>query len=109
MGLWGGLYCFPQFESETALREWLSARGINDDGLTQLTAFHHTFSHFHLDIVPMWLGVQQTPACMDEASGLWYNLAQPPAVGLAAPVERLLQQVRAEPVASRPARAIHED
>ncbi|AGE84894.1 A/G-specific adenine glycosylase [Cronobacter sakazakii] len=109
VGLWGGLYCFPQFESETALREWLSARGINDDGLTQLTAFRHTFSHFHLDIVPMWLGVQQAAACMDEASGLWYNLAQPPAVGLAAPVERLLQQVRAEPVASRPARAIHED
>ena len=93
-GLWGGLFCFPQFESEEALREWLNLRGIPADTLTQLTAFRHTFSHFHLDIVPMWLPVSSFTSCMDEGSGLWYNLAQPPSVGLAAPVERLLQQLR---------------
>ena len=46
-GLWGGLYCFPQFEDEDLLREWLKQRGIAADNLTQLTAFRHTFSHFH--------------------------------------------------------------
>ncbi|MEG2400531.1 MAG: A/G-specific adenine glycosylase, partial [Citrobacter sp.] len=51
-------------------------------------------SHFHLDIVPMWLPVSSFTACMDEGNALWYNLAQPPSVGLAAPVERLLQQLR---------------
>ena len=94
-GLWGGLYCFPQFEDEAALREWLAARQINTEHLMQLTAFRHTFSHFHLDIVPMWLRVSSFTSCMDEGSALWYNLAQPPSVGLAAPVERLLQQLRA--------------
>lgn len=94
-GLWGGLFCFPQFADEQALRDWLHERGIEAHGLTQLTAFRHTFSHFHLDIVPMWLSVSGSGACMDEGTGLWYNLAQPPAVGLAAPVERLLQQLRA--------------
>ena len=94
-GLWGGLYCFPQFEDEELLREWLKQRGIAADNLTQLTAFRHTFSHFHLDIVPMWLPVSSITACMDEGTALWYNLAQPPSVGLAAPVERLLQQLRA--------------
>lgn len=94
-GLWGGLFCFPQFTDEQALRDWLHERGIEAHGLTQLTAFRHTFSHFHLDIVPMWLSVSGSGACMDEGTGLWYNLAQPPAVGLAAPVERLLQQLRA--------------
>ena len=95
-GLWGGLYCFPQFETEEALRDWLEARHIPADTLTQLTAFRHTFSHFHLDIVPMWLTVSSFTSCMDEGSALWYNLAQPPVVGLAAPVERLLQQLRAD-------------
>ena len=95
VGLWGGLFCFPQFEEEAALREWLAERGIKDDNLTQLTAFRHTFSHFHLDIVPMWLTVHSSGACMDEGNALWYNLAQPPSVGLAAPVERLLQQLKA--------------
>uniref|UniRef100_UPI0013C2D156 NUDIX domain-containing protein n=1 Tax=Escherichia coli TaxID=562 RepID=UPI0013C2D156 len=76
-GLWGGLYCFPQFADEESLRQWLAQRQIAADNLTQLTAFRHTFSHFH-----------------DEDNALWYNLAQPPSVGLAAPVERLLQQLR---------------
>ena len=95
VGLWGGLFCFPQFEDEDALRQWLAQRQIKADNLTQLTAFRHTFSHFHLDIVPMWLTVHSSGACMDEGGALWYNLAQPPSVGLAAPVERLLQQLKA--------------
>ncbi|WP_420270156.1 A/G-specific adenine glycosylase [Citrobacter portucalensis] len=94
-GLWGGLYCFPQFDDEDGLRNWLAQRQINADNLTQLNAFRHTFSHFHLDIVPMWLPVSSLTSCMDEGNALWYNLAQPPSVGLAAPVERLLQQLRA--------------
>ncbi|SQD01731.1 adenine DNA glycosylase [Escherichia coli] len=93
-GLWGGLYCFPQFADEESLRHWLAQRQIAADNLTQLTAFRHTFSHFHLDIVPMWLPVSSFTGCMDEGNALWYNLAQPPSVGLAAPVERLLQQLR---------------
>ncbi len=93
-GLWGGLYCFPQFEDEASLRAWLEQRGIAADTLMQLNAFRHTFSHFHLDIVPMWLPVSSFTSCMDEGTALWYNLAQPPSVGLAAPVERLLQQLR---------------
>ncbi|MFE1285037.1 A/G-specific adenine glycosylase, partial [Klebsiella aerogenes] len=32
---------------------------------------------------------------IDECKALLYNLAQPPSVGLAAPVERLLQQLKA--------------
>jgi A/G-specific adenine glycosylase len=95
-GLWGGLYCFPQFADEDALRDWLAERQIPADSLTQHTAFRHTFSHFHLDIVPMWLTVSSFTSCMDEGNALWYNLAQPPSVGLAAPVERLLQQLRAD-------------
>lgn len=94
-GLWGGLYCFPQFSDEAALRDWLAQRQIQADTLTELNGFRHTFSHFHLDIVPMWLPMSSFTSCMDEGTGLWYNLAQPPSVGLAAPVERLLQQLRA--------------
>lgn len=93
VGLWGGLFCFPQFASEDELRQWLADRQIKSDNLQQLNAFRHTFSHFHLDIVPLWLTVKSFDTCMDENGALWYNLARPPAVGLAAPVERLLQQL----------------
>ncbi|WP_121500652.1 A/G-specific adenine glycosylase [Entomohabitans teleogrylli] len=109
VGLWGGLYCFPQFDDRQALCDWLAQRHIPADNLTQLNAFRHTFSHFHLDIVPMWLPVSSFAGCMDGAAGLWYNLGQPPSVGLAAPVERLLQQLRAEPVTLPAARAVNEE
>ncbi len=109
VGLWGGLFCFPQFDSEQSLREWLAKRNIKADTLTQLNAFRHTFSHFHLDIIPMWLSVSSQASCVEEESALWYNLAQPPSVGLAAPVERLLQQLHAEPVNTPPLRHDSED
>ena len=96
VGLWGGLFCFPQFGTQQELELWLRQRGLNPDGLRQWVAFRHTFSHFHLDIVPLWLEAPSAGACMDDGAGLWYNLAQPPSVGLAAPVERLLRLL-AEP------------
>ncbi len=54
VGLWGGLFCFPQFEEEAALREWLAQRGIKDDDLTQLTAFA-TLSAISIWILCRWL------------------------------------------------------
>ncbi|WP_413737072.1 A/G-specific adenine glycosylase [Sodalis sp. RH21] len=97
-GLWGGLFCFPQFAQRQDLELWLQKQGLNISDGEQLTAFRHTFSHFHLDIVPLRLDVSGTQRCMDDGAGLWYNLAQPPSVGLAAPVERLLLQVGKSPL-----------
>ncbi|KAA8727704.1 A/G-specific adenine glycosylase [Ewingella americana] len=96
VGLWGGLFCFPQFASEEELENGLHKYGVTVNQLQQQVAFRHTFSHFHLDIVPMWLNLRSVPGCMDDGAGLWYNLAQPQSVGLAAPVERLLTQLAKE-------------
>lgn len=104
IGLWGGLFCFPQFPERAELALWLEKRGMDIDQGEQLTAFRHTFSHFHLDIVPFRLDISAAKHCMDDGAGLWYNLTQPPAVGLAAPVERLLMQVKdRQPVVTYPA------
>lgn len=93
VGLWGGLFSFPQFSHYEELLLWLEQRGIKDSDLCQLNTFRHTFSHFHLDIIPYWLYNMPVSGCMDAGGGLWYNLVQPPLIGLAAPVERLLQQL----------------
>lgn len=93
-GLWGGLYCFPQFSDIESMELWLEARGMSARNLEQQIAFRHTFSHFHLDIVPMLLDPLPATSCMDEGPGLWYNLSQPQSVGLATPVERLLHQLK---------------
>ncbi|PIJ48895.1 A/G-specific adenine glycosylase [Erwinia sp. OLTSP20] len=109
VGLWGGLFCFPQFTSRDALAEWLHQRGLSVEQTQQLVSFRHTFSHFHLDIIPVWLRVSVCPVVMDDGNGLWYNLAQPPAVGLAAPVERLLQQLRQPQQLALTTRATYEE
>lgn len=93
VGLWGGLFCFPQYSSEDLLIAEAKKYGVTRKAMQQLVSFRHTFSHFHLDIVPMWINIDEAAGCMDEVPGLWYNLAQPPSVGLAAPVERLLTQL----------------
>lgn len=90
-GLWGGLFCFPQFSTCDEAQQWLAQRGLRVQ--RQLGAFRHTFSHFHLDIIPLLVFADQTQVCMDAGPGLWYKLAQPQTVGLAAPVERLLRQL----------------
>jgi A/G-specific adenine glycosylase len=93
VGLWGGLFCFPQFSDEDELIGAGKKYQVSRGSMQQMNAFRHTFSHFHLDIVPMWINVDSASGCMDEATGLWYNLAQPQSVGLAAPVERLLAEL----------------
>lgn len=92
-GIWGGLFAFPQFESHEQLAQWLADSGLQHDTPEQLIAFRHTFSHFHLDIIPVKVNIQAFNSAMDEGNGLWYNLHLGATVGLAAPVESLLKQL----------------
>ncbi|MGK4733878.1 NUDIX domain-containing protein, partial [Salmonella enterica] len=63
------------------------------DGLT------HTFSHFQLAIEPWLVRVDPVGQHVAEADWLWYNLATPPRLGLAAPVKKLLKRAADELIA----------
>ncbi|WP_038173632.1 A/G-specific adenine glycosylase [Vibrio pacinii] len=95
-GIWGGLFCFPE-NQHADLSHPLEIRGVTSATIkrqTQLIAFRHTFSHYHLDITPILLDLSKQPDVIMEASkGLWYNLSQPEEIGLAAPVKQLLQSL----------------
>ncbi|MXR68112.1 A/G-specific adenine glycosylase [Shewanella sp. JBTF-M18] len=90
-GIWGGLWCFPQFDSQEALEEFAKAKGLTLESQEPINSFRHTFSHFHLDI-SAFVAHQSTSALeiMEESASLWYNIAKPPKVGLAAATERIL-------------------
>lgn len=96
VGIWGGLYCFPQFSNYDEIHPWLKKMGIANQDLTQLVALKHTFSHFHLDMVPIYTEIKQYKHCLDETNGRWYNLLIPPEIGLATPVNNLLKQLAVE-------------
>lgn len=95
IGIWGGLYCFPQFDTEIALTNWLEKYRLSGQK-SQLIAFRHTFSHFHLDIIPMLVHVKQAKRLVEPSAGIWFDLNNPQLVGLATPVESLLNHLRSE-------------
>jgi len=97
-GIWGGLWCFPELPDDSRASNWcLDQWGLEPRESRQWQTFRHTFSHYHLDIQPLQLMLHTTPETVMEAGQqLWYNMRQPPQIGLAAPVTRLLAAIGEE-------------
>lgn len=91
-GIWGGLWCFPQFNTRKELDTYIVDKQLKVNSQQDLLGFRHTFSHFHLDIQPVLVRVSEFSdnQIMEQAATVWYNLPHPPKVGLAAATERVL-------------------
>lgn len=92
-GIWGGLWSFPEFDSRQAMQNWCDSTGVpcEKDDMQYWPPVRHTFSHFHLDITPCCVRLQNPAfSVMEGEQSLWYNVHQPQELGLAAPVQRLL-------------------
>nr|WP_298523188.1 A/G-specific adenine glycosylase [uncultured Halomonas sp.] len=92
-GIWGGLWCFPQFDDEQALREWLDHNAPTARLEPCWNAFSHTFSHFRLNILPRPALLDTPPVTIEESGRVWYNTLAPASIGLAAPVKSLLERL----------------
>ena len=94
-GIWGGLWCFPELSADISASDWcVDVLGIAPHSRTLWASFRHTFSHYHLDIQPLQVHLATTPETVMEAQRqLWYNMRQPPKIGLAAPVASLLNKL----------------
>lgn len=94
-GLWGGLWCFPECENEKEIPNIINEHfAILHFEKTPLIAFRHTFSHFHLDIVPYHIQLKEIPnVVMEDTNTIWYNIKAPQKIGMSAPVKRLLHQM----------------
>ncbi|WP_028864145.1 A/G-specific adenine glycosylase [Psychromonas aquimarina] len=95
VGIWGRLWCFPEFSSLDECREKLADTGIENYQETLLPAFRHTFSHYHFDISPVLIEVpkMEIKQVMEESDSLWYNLQHPQKIGLAAATKKILSSV----------------
>lgn len=96
-GIWGGLWSFPESEasgySDTASKVFQ----CDSEHVHQWNVVRHTFSHFHLDITPVFIRVRQKKDLVMEAGRhVWYNVCKPDALGIAAPVSRLLKRLKSE-------------
>jgi A/G-specific adenine glycosylase len=92
-GLWGGLWGFPEVEDHAAATNFcLDQFGQQPTRAEPWQILRHSFSHYHLEIQPLHLQLAHAPAAIMEGDAhLWYNLSRPDAVGMAAPVSKLLK------------------
>lgn len=90
-GLWGGLWSLPQLDALAEVDDLVEQHALVQVGTQQMPGLTHTFSHFQLAIEPWLVRVRATDAHVADADWLWYNLATPPRLGLAAPVKKLLR------------------
>ena len=94
VGIWGGLWGFPECSPEQAPEAWcLEYLGLTAQLRDSWKPIRHTFSHFHLDITPVCLELRERSSAVGVMEGgrrLWYNPNHPLNLGLAAPVGRLL-------------------
>jgi len=97
-GIWGGLWCLPEFDSESAARSYAAGQ-FREPRLQPrtLNPVQHAFTHFDLEILPVLAecaGLAH-PSVMEPGRTLWYNPRLPDAdrarVGLPAPVKELLE------------------
>ncbi|MHB0776066.1 A/G-specific adenine glycosylase [Halomonas sp. WWR20] len=92
-GLWGGLWCFPQFEEDAGLHGWLALHYPKARLDKAWKSFSHTFSHFRLNITPRPARLDAGTNQVTEGSRQWYDPVTPANIGLAAPVKKLLESL----------------
>jgi A/G-specific adenine glycosylase len=89
-GIWGGLWCLPEFEHRDAAEQY-AASTLSSAKLASapLPDIAHSFTHFDLVITPVVAKCRGETRVRDGAT-LWYDLTRPARVGLPAPIRTLL-------------------
>ena len=73
-GLWGGLWTPPERPADTSIETFLAELSLTPADLSEQIreqVFRHTFSHFHLDIEPIYLRLKDAPMQIADNSARW--------------------------------------
>jgi A/G-specific adenine glycosylase len=92
-GIWGGLFSLPELAGEHDPKDWCREHLHAPVGEQRsLPSIAHAFTHFDLEIAPLWLKLLEAPGrVMDRPDWLWYKPAMTQEIGLAAPIAELLE------------------
>ena len=93
-GIWGGLWSLPEAEVDVQIEQVCLQRwGLKVLSNEDCDPFRHTFSHYHLDITPCRVQVQQNATCLkDIGEIIWCQSEDAQQRALAAPVARIISQ-----------------
>lgn len=97
-GIWGGLWCAPEFTiektPEASAEELCQQHYGTIKNIESLDAFRHTFSHYHLDINPHIIQLKAPKLNVNENTAAdWFSLKDIEQIGIAAPLKKLMKQL----------------
>jgi A/G-specific adenine glycosylase len=96
LGIWGGLWSFPELDNAADLDYACSNQlSVNATKITSLNNIKHTFSHFKLEISPHLIECEITNNSIAENKKLsWYKINEALQLGLPAPVKSLIESLQ---------------
>ena len=94
-GIWGGLWSLPEVD-DGDVDEWVAARlALPVASSEDWAPLRHSFSHYDLDIRPVLVRLAAGAGRVAEGGGeTWFDLDAPPPGGIAAPVKKLIDELR---------------
>lgn len=95
-GVWGGLWCLPQVDTDADPARTATERyGLDVVGVEALHPVEHSFTHYRLTLVPWRLTVRVRADSMTSASMAWIDVTRAPEEGIPAPIRTLLLRLNA--------------
>lgn len=92
-GIWGGLWSLPELTSGESALHWTETHMGPVMQHQTMAGWRHTFSHYHLDIHPVVLQLAKPHRAINDKAQRWVHPEQPGALGLAAPVKKLIEML----------------
>jgi len=92
-GIWGGLFTLPESERLLTESEIEQLFSVKVASLTQLEAFRHTFTHYHLDITPVVATIKQVQDVIRDTSERWFELQSEAEFGMSVPTQKILAEL----------------
>jgi len=95
VGIWGGLWSLPECPIDQNVTIWIENQfGVRVSEFEEKNNLRHTFSHFHLDILPVEVTLKSISSVIKDNDEIyWYKPENKLSKGIATPVARLLQDL----------------
>lgn len=96
-GIWGGLHSLPECSATLSMNEVQAYCEQQFDieilKHSELSSFHHTFSHYKLELRPIQIWARPRSNAVNEASDhYWFGPESVSRLGLPAPIKKYLQK-----------------
>jgi len=97
VGIWGGLWTFPQFDDQAAALDWTTqfSAAVRDaqQAADRLPEYRHSFTHFDLTLHPLLVRTAGDRGLVADEQRLWYDPRRPAMIGLAKPAVDLIERL----------------